>query len=415
MNVYFEAFGCTLNKGESYRMAEKASTEGHSIAETAEESDCIVCSTCAVIEATERRMLKRISELAELGKPLIVTGCMAEVRGKKITALAPSSHLLATNEIESIAEVLGKLGVRSHGPKPLLEPPRRNVDVAIPIAQGCLGSCTYCITRLARGRLRSRPPEDIVADAKRALARGFREIRLCAQDTASYGMDGGSSLADLLDSVSSLPGDFRIRVGMMNPESLEKIGDDLIESYCDHKVYKFLHLPVQSGSNDILKSMGRSYSVEAFEGLVRQFKQEHPSLTLSTDIIVGFPGETAEDFQESFDLMKRIEPDMMNITRFSPRRGTPSFEMDGRVAGCLAKRRSRELTRLRSELGMKRNRQLVGSACDVLLTERVKTGSTVGRTMSYKLVVFRSELPLGAFLRARIVDAGDAYVWGEVV
>lgn len=415
VKVYFEAFGCTLNKGESYRMVEKASEDGFLIAKTVDESDCIVISTCTVIETTERKMLKRISELARMNKPLIVSGCMAEIQGEKILSLAPSSRFLPIDEIESITDVLGNIGIRRSGSGSLIEPSYKGIDIAVPIAQGCLGGCTYCITRLARGRLRSRRLGDILEDVRRALRSGFKEIRLCAQDTASYGMDDRSSLMDLLDSLSTIPGDFRVRVGMMNPDTLDRIAEDLIKAFQHKRIYKFLHLPVQSGSDTILGLMGRSYTVKTFEKLVRRFRGAYPNLTLSTDIIVGFPGERENDFQKSYDLMKRIEPDLMNITRFSSRAGTLAHEMDGRVEGWKIKKRSRALTKLRSELGKKRNERLVGTTQDVLLTEIVKEGTTVGRTMSYKPVVFRRKLPLGTFVKARTVGAEDAYLWAEVV
>ncbi|MFQ5909125.1 MAG: tRNA (N(6)-L-threonylcarbamoyladenosine(37)-C(2))-methylthiotransferase [Thermoplasmata archaeon] len=414
MRVYFEAFGCTLNKGESHRMAEMAREEGFLVTESVDESDCVVISTCTVIETTERKMIKRISELAGLNKSLIVSGCMAEIQREKVRSVAPSSRFLPIDEIDSLARVLRDLGIRV-GSGSSLKPPMRSVDVAIPIAQGCLGRCTYCATRLARGKLRSRRIEDVMEDVERALGRGFREIRLCAQDTAAYGIDNSSSLVELLDSLSSMPGDFRIRVGMMNPSTLDGILDDVIEAFHQDRIYKFLHLPVQSGGDVILELMHRSYSVDGFERLVERFRQVHRDLTLSTDIIVGFPGEDDEEFQRSLELVKRIEPDLLNITRFSARKGTAAYEMSGRVEGWMTKNRSRALTKLRSELGTRRNERLIGSTQEVLLTEIVKEGSTVGRTIGYKPVVLEGELPLGAFVRAKIVGAEDAYLWGEVV
>lgn len=396
-------------------MSEKAAEEGFVLAEDVSDSDCIVVSTCTVIETTERKMLKRLSQLASLRKPMIVSGCMAELQKDKVLSVAPSSHLLPINDIGSIASTLRDVGIKKSGPKSFVGPRCTSVDVSVPIAQGCTGKCTYCITKLARGRLRSRPFGDILREFRNALGKGFKEIRLCAQDTASYGTDGSSSLADLLSSLSAEKGCFRIRVGMMNPGSLDGIEKDLIGAYSHEKVFKFLHLPVQSGSDPILVTMGRPYTVRVLERLIGRFRESHPDIVLSTDIIVGFPGEGESDFQGSCSLIRRIKPDMLNITRFSPRKGTLAYKMKDRIEGCEAKRRSRILTKLRSEIGKENNERLVGTLQDVLLTEVVKEGTTVGRTSGYKPVVFKRELPLGAFVKAEIVGAGDAYLWGEII
>lgn len=396
-------------------MSERAIEEGFLLAESVADSDCIVVSTCTVIETTERKMLKRLSQLASLRKPMIVSGCMAELQRDKVLSVAPSSHLLPINDIESIASVLRDVGIRESGSKSLAGPQRTSVDVSVPIAQGCLGKCTYCITRLARGRLMSRSVGDILREFRNALGKGFKEIRLCAQDTASYGMDSSSSLADLLSSLSAEMGRFRIRVGMMNPDTLDGIEEDVIGAYSHEKVFKFLHLPVQSGSDTILGMMGRPYTVRTFERLVKRFRDAHPDSSLSTDIIVGFPGEGEKDFRESRSLVGRIKPDMMNITRFSPREGTLAYEMTNRIEGCEVKRRSRMLTRLRSEIGKENNERLIGTFQDVLLTEVIKEGTTVGRTISYKPVVFKRELPLGTFITAEVVGAEDAYLWGKAI
>ena len=396
-------------------MAEKVCEGGLELAETPDKSDCIVISTCTVIETTERKMLKRISELAGLRKPIIVSGCMAEIQRDKVLSVAPQAIFLPIDRIERINEVLARLGTRgSDSPLPP-SPPLRNVDIAIPIAQGCLGGCTYCITRLARGELRSRSVEDVREDVRRAVDQGYKEVRVCAQDTAAFGIDVGTSLPELVGSLAQLPGDFRIRVGMMNPSTLVRIRDDLLGVFAHERVFKFLHLPVQSGSDRILALMARGYSSRVFEELVGEFRRAHPDITLSTDIIVGFPGEAERDFQMSYDLIREIEPDLLNITRFSAREGTSASELDGRIEGWEVKKRSRILTKLRSEIGRRKNERIIGSTQRVLLTETVKKGSTVGRTMSYKPVVFREELPLGTFVEARITGAEDAYLWGELL
>jgi MiaB-like tRNA modifying enzyme len=414
VRVYFEAFGCTLNKGESYRMAEKALEEGFGLAESPEEAECLVISTCTVIETTERKILRRISELAASGKPIVVSGCMAEIQREKVLSVAPRARMLRIDETERIGEFLGSTAPQ-RADSQLLTPPSDRVDVAIPIAQGCLGDCTYCITRLARGKLRSRSMDDIRKDVMRAVRAGFKEIRICAQDTAAFGVDSGGSLPELIRGIASLSGEYRVRVGMMNPSTLALVKDGVLKTFGLEKVFKFLHLPLQSGSDRLLELMGRGYTSNAWEAMVGDFRRAHNDITLSTDVIVGFPGETDVDFEESYDLIQRIQPDLLNITRFSAREGTPACELEGRVEGWKAKERSRAFTKLRSEIGKARNERLIGSTQDILLTEVVKEGTTVGRTSNYKPVVLKDELPLGTLVRAKISGAEDAYLWGELL
>jgi MiaB-like tRNA modifying enzyme len=415
VRVHFQAFGCTLNKGESFRMAEMAREAGFLLTESPEEAECTVVSTCTVIETTERKMLRRLSELAASGKPIVVSGCMAEIQRNLVMSAAPQALLLPIDEIERIGEVLRDISAERVDSRGAMASEQKRIDVAVPIAQGCAGSCTYCITRLARGKMRSRSIEDIQEDVARAVGNGYREIRVCAQDTAAFGRDLGSSLSELIEKLAGLPGEYRIRIGMMNPSTLVDIKEGVLEAYGLEKVYKFLHLPLQSGSDRILELMGRGYASEDWEQLVEEFRRRHDDIALSTDIIVGFPGETDEDFEDSYDLIRRIQPDLLNITRFSAREGTPASELNDRVVGWKAKKRSRILTKLRSETGRARNESFTGSIQDLLLTEIVKEGSTVGRTSNYKPVVLREELPLGTFVRARITGAEDAYLWGELL
>lgn len=414
MKVYFEAYGCTLNMGESSRMAELVGEEGYGLAHDPLKSDAIVLSTCTVIKATERKMMKRLAELSSFKKPILVSGCMAEIQKEMIHSAAPEARLLPIEDIDAIPQVLSSMGLRRSCKPQQSNLPANGIDCAVPIAQGCLGNCSYCITRLARGTLRSREMSDVMRHVSRALEKGYKEIRLCAQDTAAYGRDKGPLLPELLQSVCQLPGDYRIRVGMMNPNGLHTIKDDLIEGYRQEKIFSFLHIPVQSGSDRILQLMNRPYSAGSFEDLVNDFRREIPDVSISTDIIVGFPGEGEDDFSESYDLVERIEPDLINITRFSARKGTEAYDMEGKVRGCTVKHRSRRLTELRSQVSKRRNERLVDSEQRILLTERVKPGTTVGRTDNYRPVVLKEELPLGEFVHAHVTKAEDAYLWGEL-
>jgi len=285
----------------------------------------------------------------------------------------------------------------------------------LPVAQGCLGRCTYCITRLARGPLVSYDPDGLLEHTRNAVSSGCREILLTAQDTAAYGLDRRTDLGRLVGGICSVPGDFRIRVGMMNPDNLGRIIDSYLSSWLDHKVYKFLHLPVQSGSDDLLERMGRGYSVEDFLRMVRRFREAFPDMTLSTDVILGFPGETEEDYLMTRDLVETVRPNILNITRFSPRPGTPAFSSRDRVPGCKVKKWSRDLTGLRFEISGDVYRRLRGRVERVLITEIGKDGAVIGRTDTYWPVVIPEEVPLGNFIEVELIDSAPTHLVGRPV
>ncbi|TLZ60361.1 MAG: tRNA (N(6)-L-threonylcarbamoyladenosine(37)-C(2))-methylthiotransferase, partial [Methanobacteriota archaeon] len=288
-------------------------------------------------------------------------------------------------------------------------------DAIVPIAQGCAGRCTYCITRVARGRVSSYPIEDLVSRIRGYVATGIRDIKLTGQDTAAYGMDVGETLATLMDSATLVDGDFRVRIGMMDPLTALPILPDLIRAYASPKVYKFLHLPVQSGDDGILDAMRREYRVADFERIVTEFRRAYPEISLSTDIIVGFPGETEDAFAGTMDLVRRTRPDVVNVTRFSPRAGTPAATRQDQIAGWRVKERSRRLTHLRISIAREIHEGFVGRELPILTTEPGKAGTTLARTDAYRQVVLPSEEPIGEFGVARILAGREADLVGELI
>ncbi|MGD1060468.1 MAG: MiaB/RimO family radical SAM methylthiotransferase, partial [Methanomassiliicoccales archaeon] len=268
----------------------------------------------------------------------------------------------------------------------------------------CLGNCAYCVTRLARGYLRSYSIEGVVEAVRKEVAGGAKEILLTTQDTGCYGSELGTSLQDLISKVCEVEGDFKVRIGMMNPDSLADILDETIEAYQQPRVYKFLHLPVQSGSDRLLRAMGRSYDIAAFERQVTRFREVLPRLTLSTDIITGFPGETDDDHRATIEMLKRVKPNIVNVTRFSSRPGTAAATMKEPVVSRISKDRSREVAILRFEIAIALNRRLVGERLKVMATEIGKNGSTICRDDRYVPVVIRRRLVLGGSYETEIID-----------
>jgi len=302
--------------------------------------------------------------------------------------------------------------------KPSLCLPRIPVNPVVsvvPINYGCLGNCSYCCVHFARGRLRSYSIDDVVERVKQDLVSGAKEVWLTSQDTACYGKDIGASLADLLGRICEVEGDFFVRVGMMNPDHAIEILDELVKTYRDEKVFKFLHLPLQSGDDEVLKLMNRCYTVEDFRAVVQAFRKEIPKLTLSTDVICGFPGESREAFGRTKRLIAEVQPDIVNVSKFFSRPRTPAEKMVA-LSPQEVKRRSREVAELSRRISFGKNRGWRGWEGTVLFDERGKGESWMGRNFAYKPIVVKGgESLVGRFVQVRVVNAFSSYLEAELV
>jgi MiaB-like tRNA modifying enzyme len=305
--------------------------------------------------------------------------------------------------------------------KPDLTLPRLQpspVVSVIPINYGCLGSCAYCCVVFARGRLRSHSIHEIIERLQEDLALGLQEFWLTSQDTACFGRDARTNLAELLEALCKISGDFRIRVGMMTPNTALDILDELVQAFQNDKVFKFLHLPVQSGDDQVLENMRRSYAVRDFKKAVSTFKATFPEMTLATDVICGFPGESKEAFERTLQLVEEVKPDVVNISKFFARPRTAAFEMKKDFVPVEEiRRRSRMAAELAKKVALERNRSWAGWAGEVLVDEKGKVkDSWVGRNFAYKPVALKSSDSLiGKTLRARVVNVFPTYLQGEVV
>lgn len=415
VKVYVEAYGCTQNYGEARLMGEALAGRGHTITTSEEDADAHVLVTCTVIETTERKMVRRMSELAAHEKPLVVAGCMAAAQRDRVRAIVPRAKILAPRKWPQIVELLDSGTACGDRAADIESQSFGWHDAIVPIAQGCAGRCTYCITRVARGRVASYPVADLVEQVRRHVDRGAQEIKLTGQDTAAYGLDTGTSLVSLLRAIDGVPGHFRVRVGMADPLTVYPILDELVDAYGSEKIFKFVHLPVQSGDDAILESMRREYTISQFEEIVAAFRRKFPDVTLSTDVIAGFPGETEPQFDATMDLIGRVRPDIVNVTRFSARAGTPAANMPNPIVGWRVKERSRRLTRLRFRIARENAERFVGREVDVLVTELGKEGSMLARTPEYRQVVLRDPVALGEFVRVRIDEANATDLRGHAV
>ncbi|PJB22150.1 MAG: threonylcarbamoyladenosine tRNA methylthiotransferase [Euryarchaeota archaeon CG_4_9_14_3_um_filter_38_12] len=413
MKIYFEAHGCSMNYGEA-RIMEDIVSERHEIVDSFDDADILVLVTCVVIESTERRMINRIKEFCSTGKKLVVAGCMASAEKEKIKKIAGNAKILPPDEFCKILEMIN--GTKNYKTKLYPYPPKRKenrVDAIIPISSGCLGKCSFCITKIARRNLKSYPMDNIGKCVERAVNLGYKEIRITAQDTGAYGKDIGETLPELINNLTKIHGDFKLRIGMMNPDTVLPMLDELLDSYSNEKVFRFLHLPVQSGDDEILQKMGRNYSADDFRYIVRRFRKAFNDVTLSTDIIAGFPAETSQQFQKSCELIKETKPDIVNVKAFSPRPKTKAYAMK-RLDSKIVKGRTKKISKLRLEISKKNLESFVGRKEKILTTEFGKNNTVVGRTNAYRPVVIKDKIDLGRFVDIKITDSGNTYLKGII-
>ncbi len=404
--VYLETYGCTLNQSESEEMIN--TLEGHGVAESAHDAQVIVLNTCMVIEKTEKKILKRISDLYEqLGdRKLIISGCMVGPLGDWLLANYPELQVVPNDLVVSYID--------AHFAREPAVASRFNLTAKVKVAQGCRGSCSYCIVKLIKGPLASRSVEAVTRDVEHRIQHGAKQVFLTAQDVGACGLDSEYRLPDLIEAICELENEFKLRIGMMNVSSINDIVEDLVRVFEHPKVYKFLHLPVQSGSDRVLKRMGRGYEASDFKSIVARFRRACRDITLSTDFIVGFPTETDEDFRATMQLLREVRPVKVNITRFSQREGTPAFDLKP-ITSRIAKERSRKLTVEHHRIAYRLNRKSLGKTYGALAVERGKNGSTVLYSDSYRPIVVVHKLTLGIRYEVLVTGATPTYLVGTLI
>ncbi len=417
--VSVEVYGCSANQADAEIASGLLVKAGHTLVEDADAADVSVILTCIVKTPTEVKIVRRLEELR--GRRVVVAGCMPKALRGLVEETIPSASMVGPDDVARIPEAVDEAAaggrvVYLEGTSPdrtCLPRERRSKLIHIaPIAAGCLGNCSYCIVKVARGRLFSFPPEGVVGDAEAAVASGCREIWVTAEDTAAYD-SRDVKLPELIDRLCAVDGKFMVRVGMMTPNSALPIFDDLVSTFKNPKAYRFIHAPVQSGSNAVLASMRRKYTIEQFKELIMRFREEIPDVGVATDIICGFPGETEEQFSESLRFVEWLRPDMLNISRFWPRPGTEAAAMVNQFPSRVTKDRSRVLDELWWRVNADVNRRWVGWVGDVFLDKLGHSGFKEGRTSTYKAVVLRTRRRLGERVRVRITDVAKGYLLGE--
>lgn len=422
-NVHFITQGCSSNLRESEIMMGLLNNSGFDIAADENESNVNVVNICTVKgDTTALREIRRLKKEFP-GKKLIVAGCITESIIPKIKQIDESISFVNTHNFGKISTVVEnslngdvlELLDKRYEQKVNLPSVRKNPVVGIvPILNGCNYFCTFCSTKLVKGKLFSYPMDAIRQDVKSHLKAGCKEIWLTSNDTGAYMVEQGGKqrLVELLEQILSVPVDFRLRLGMMNPGNTIIILDKLLDIYRHPKMFKFLHIPLQSGSDEILKLMNRKYTVKNFVEAVDAFRKEVPRITISTDIIAGFPSETEEQFQDSISILEKIKPDVLNISRYAVREGTIAAKMRQLPTNTL-KQRSRLMTDLYHKIALENNKKWLDWRGKILIDEKGKNNSWVGRNYCYKPVVVNGDFNLGDEINVKITDATSFDLRGE--
>ncbi|MGI0100335.1 MAG: tRNA (N(6)-L-threonylcarbamoyladenosine(37)-C(2))-methylthiotransferase [Candidatus Micrarchaeaceae archaeon] len=406
MKAYIRTYGCTLNQADSDIMRSVLERESIGIAGSEADADVVIVNTCTVKNATSQKILDKLKDLGRSGKKVVVTGCMAGANKDTIEKYAPYASIVTAPNMDEIGSAVagansGNRVVLDRYKKTdrlaLLEP-RNSVIARIPISDGCASSCSFCETKYARGPLNSFPERSILNSIEYSIKRGAREIQVTSQDIGAYGMDKNTNIVELMDRIRMIDGDFIVRVGMLNPEHLNRYFDGYVESLKDRRFYRFAHIPIQSGSDRVLRDMRRNYKIDEMERYMKEMRSRIPGITIETDMIVGFPTETDGDFDETVEFVRRARPEVTNISRFGARPHAGASRMEQNTAETI-NFRSAELSRVVRHVQREINSAHIGSRQDVLITES-NSKSFNGRNTGYRQVVMPIESHGSALLGA---------------
>lgn len=390
--------------------------------ETIEDADIVIFNPCSIPEPAASLFLGKMREIKQKHpyKIIIIAGCLPQTPIEELKRFTVLSSGQIHHMVEAVEEALHNniitlLGIEE---APLLTLPkvRRNPFLEIiPLTRGCATACTFCQIKETPAMLSSYPVSEIVALAGKALTEGVKEFWLTSQDTLGYGLDKGTSLPVLLKELTSLPGTFKIRLSRGNPVHLQKIKAELFPLLSHDKMFRFLHLPLQSGSNRILQSIPNRSTVEEFSRYVDEVRLSVPLITIATNIIVGFPGETEEDHWQTLTLLRTLSPDEAAFSRFHgllPKSGKGKSKLPPAET---VVRRLKVLNDIFTNISTLQNERWRGWQGEIIVEEKISETQWLGRNGSYKPVTVEGNYNLGDILTVKITKAGTAGLWGEIV
>ncbi len=433
-SFYIETYGCVSNKSDSYIISTILSKSGYH-SSTIEDAEFVIINTCAVKQQTENKIKARLSELfnnhkEEKDKHFIIAGCLPHIEPKYIDVirnLIPNfSAIIDLDNLNDIpfifkeiksgkTNLIYKSNESIDKSEILIDYPKGKITGIVPISEGCLGSCTYCCVKNARGRLNCYNPQNIVRNVEHQLMQGIKQIYLTSQDCSTFKHEK-VKLVDLISKIVALDYKFFLRVGMLNPKFLIDEFEQLLSIFRLKKVYQFLHVPIQSGSDHILNLMNRTYKITDITEKLKILRKQFPFLSISTDIICGFPGESEEEFNQTIDLIKWLRPEILNVSKFTPRPGTKAKNME-QVNSKTIKNRSKTLSDIfRDSLNDINSKWKNWEGEVLVLHEGFKENQAFGRNFAYKNIFINNyEDDYGSFVKVRISKVDGFNLFAELI
>lgn len=433
--AFVETYGCAQNESDSERLKGMLFDMGYDFCDNTQDADLVLYNTCAVRENAEFRVFGNIGALKHLKakRPELligVLGCMTQqehIAEKIKKKYRHVDMVFGTHSLYRFPEILDEarrgaktFDAENHEGR-IFETESCHRDVPplakIPIMYGCNNFCTYCIVPYVRGRERSRSADNILAEVRRVAKDGYKEVMLLGQNVNSYGKDleNGLTFAMLLEEVCKIEGIERVRFMTSHPKD---ISEELIDTMArEKKICKQLHLPIQCGSDRILKKMNRSYDKKSYLDIVRRVREKMPDIVLSTDIIVGFPGETNEDFEETLDVIRKVQYDLVYSFIYSKRVGTPAAKMEDCLTEAEKHKNFDKMAEIQNKISKKKNDAYLGRVVEVLVEGESRTNAEylTGRTEGGKVVNFKGDISLvGRLVKVKIIDSRTWSLMGEI-
>jgi threonylcarbamoyladenosine tRNA methylthiotransferase CDKAL1 len=434
MDIHIITYGCAANQNNSEILAGILRSGGHNLTNNKELADIIILNTCVVKQKTENKIKRQIQDLENKNKNklLIITGCMPETDAKQIKQLNENTILLGTHHFKNINNIIksyneNKLGwkeqeeyinYRDETKLNLPKIPKNKLISITQISEGCYGNCTYCKTRLAKGKLFSYSQDEILSSIESDLKNGAKEVWITSQDCANYGLDKDNRehrLPELLEKILNLKHRFKLRLGMSDPDNIYPILNDLIKIYKNKKMYKFLHIPIQSASNNILSDMKRKYKIEQVGEIINKFRKEIPDITIATDIIIGYPTEKENDFQESLNFIKKYKPDVFNLSKMSIHKGTEASKLKPLPIDIINKRTT-EIMKTHQETAKENKQKFKDKEIKVFVNKKLEGSLYEAKDENYNIVLINSndKSILGKNINVKIKQVGVHHLIGEI-
>ena len=429
--IYIETYGCSANQNNSEILAGILKQAGYEITNNEKIAGIVILNTCVVKSKTESKIKRRIQDLARESKRklIIIAGCIPETDAKEIKKLNEKAIFLGTHHFSEIPKLIRKhkedkldwseqnkfLEYKTEEKINLPKISNNKLISITQISEGCLGSCNFCKARLAKGRLFSYDMDSIIKSIENDLKSGAKEIWLTSQDNANYNLDKGSQkLPELLQKILALKHNFKLRLGMMDQNNVLPILEELIKVYRNPKMYKFLHIPIQSASNKILKEMNRLYTIEQVEEIIKQFRKEFPDITISTDIIVGYPTETQEDHEKNLTFIKKYHPDVFNLSKMSIHRGTEASKFKP-INPLIMSKRASELMEIHRQTALENKKKFLGKTINVFVNKKLGNGLFEARDKNYNIILVVGDKILGENVEVRIKNIGVHHMLSEMI